>query len=60
MILVLTAITALISLGGIVAQMAAAKTLKGHDEWQHGAFRSHGHTVVDLYAHDVRDPLCNE
>jgi uncharacterized membrane protein len=34
-ILGLTSITALISLGGIVAEMAAAKTLKGHDEWQH-------------------------
>lgn len=43
-ILVLTAITALISLGGIVAQMAAAKTLKGHDEWQHVALS--GLTVI--------------
>jgi uncharacterized membrane protein len=34
-ILVLTVITALISLGGIVAEMAAAKTPQGHDEWQH-------------------------
>jgi uncharacterized membrane protein len=34
-ILGLTSITALISLGGVVAEMAAAKTLKGHDEWQH-------------------------
>jgi uncharacterized membrane protein len=34
-ILGLTIITALISLGGIVAEMATAKTLKGHDEWQH-------------------------
>jgi uncharacterized membrane protein len=36
-ILGLTIVTALISLGGIVAQMAAAKTLKGHDVWQHVA-----------------------
>ena len=36
-ILGLTIITALISFGGIVAEMAAAKTLKGHDEWQHVA-----------------------
>jgi uncharacterized membrane protein len=35
LILALTIITALISLGGIVVEMAAAKTLKGHDEWQH-------------------------
>ena len=35
LILGLTSITALISLGGIVAEMAAAKTLKGHGEWQH-------------------------
>jgi uncharacterized membrane protein len=34
-ILGLTIITAVISLGGIVAEMAVAKTLKGHDEWQH-------------------------
>ena len=34
-ILGLTSVTALISLGGIVAEMVAAKTLKGHDEWQH-------------------------
>jgi uncharacterized membrane protein len=34
-ILGLTIITALISLGGIVAEMATAKTLKGRDEWQH-------------------------
>jgi uncharacterized membrane protein len=36
-ILGLTVITALISLGGIVAEMATAKTLKGHAEWQHVA-----------------------
>jgi uncharacterized membrane protein len=36
-ILVLTIITALVSLAGIVAQMATAKGLKGHDEWQHVA-----------------------
>jgi uncharacterized membrane protein len=34
-ILGLTIITAVISLGGIGAEMAVAKTLKGHDEWQH-------------------------
>ena len=34
-ILGLTIVTAIISLGGIVAEMAAAKTLKGHSEWQH-------------------------
>ena len=34
-ILGLTIITALISLGGIVAEMAAAKAQKGHGEWQH-------------------------
>jgi uncharacterized membrane protein len=36
-ILGLTSITALISLGGIVAEMATAKSLKGHDEWSHVA-----------------------
>jgi uncharacterized membrane protein len=36
-ILVLTIITALISLGGIVAEMATAKAMQGHDEWQHVA-----------------------
>jgi uncharacterized membrane protein len=35
MILALTIITALISLGGIVVEMATAKALKGHHEWQH-------------------------
>ena len=44
MILGLTSITALISLGGIVAEMAAAKTLKGHGEWQHVALA--GLTVI--------------
>jgi uncharacterized membrane protein len=34
-ILGLTSITALISLGGIVAEMAAAKEMKGHHEWRH-------------------------
>jgi uncharacterized membrane protein len=34
-ILGLTIVTALISLGGIVAEMAAAKTLQGRGEWQH-------------------------
>jgi uncharacterized membrane protein len=34
-ILGLTATTALISLGGVVAQMASAKRLSGHHEWQH-------------------------
>jgi uncharacterized membrane protein len=43
-ILSLTSITALISLGGIVAQMATAKKLKGHDEWEHIALA--GLTVV--------------
>jgi uncharacterized membrane protein len=33
----LTSITALISLGGIVAQMAAAKSMSGHHEWEHVA-----------------------
>ena len=35
LILGLTVIAALISLGGTVAEMAAAKTLKGHGEWRH-------------------------
>ena len=34
-ILGLTIITALVSLAGVVAQMATAKTLKGQGEWQH-------------------------
>src|SRR5262249_29531638 len=34
-ILGLTSVTAMISLGGIVAEMAAAKRLQGDDEWQH-------------------------
>jgi uncharacterized membrane protein len=35
LILLLAAITALISLGGTMAQMAAAKTLKSNGGWQH-------------------------
>ena len=34
-ILGLTSITALISLGGIVAELATAKSLQGHNEWRH-------------------------
>src|SRR5271165_5774876 len=35
LILILAAITALISLGGTTTEMAAAKTLKGNGGWQH-------------------------
>jgi uncharacterized membrane protein len=60
-ILGLTSITALISLGGIVAEMAATKTLKGHDEWQHIALAgltvllswTFTHTIFAIhYAHE--------
>ena len=60
-ILGLTIITALISLAGIVAEMAAAKTLKGHGEWQHVALAgltvllswTFTHTMFAIhYAHD--------
>jgi uncharacterized membrane protein len=43
-ILGLTTVTALVSLAGVVAQMAAAKSLKGRDEWQHIALS--GVTVI--------------
>ena len=43
-ILVLTTITAAVSLAGIMAELAAAKTLKGQGEWKHIALA--GLTVV--------------
>ena len=63
-ILGLTIITALISLGGIVAEMATAKTLKGHDEWQHISLAgltvllswTFTHTMFAIhYAHEYYD-----
>src|SRR5262249_59303489 len=60
-ILGLTSITALISLGGIVAEMAAAKKLQGHDEWHHIAVAgltvllswTFTHTIFAIhYAHE--------
>ena len=60
-ILGLTSITALISLGGIMAEMAAAKSLKGHHEWQHIALAgltvllswTFTHTIFAIhYAHE--------
>jgi uncharacterized membrane protein len=43
-ILGLTTITALVSLGGIMLELATAKTLKNHDSWQHIALA--GITVI--------------
>ncbi len=60
-ILGLTSITALISLGGIVAELAAAKSLRGHNEWQHIALAvltvllswTFTHTIFAIhYAHE--------
>jgi uncharacterized membrane protein len=60
-ILALTSITALISLGGIVAELATAKAVKGHDEWHHIALAgltvllswTFTHTIFAIhYAHE--------
>jgi uncharacterized membrane protein len=60
-ILGLTSITAMISLGGIVAEMAAAKRLQGQDEWHHIAVAgltvllswTFTHTIFAIhYAHE--------
>lgn len=60
-ILGLTSITALISLGGIVAEMSAAKALKGDSEWRHIALAgltvllswTFTHTIFAIhYAHE--------
>jgi uncharacterized membrane protein len=60
-ILGLTIVTALISLGGIVAEMATAKALKGYHEWQHIALAgltvllswTFTHTIFAIhYAHE--------
>ncbi len=68
-ILGLTIITALISLGGIVAEMATAKTLKGHDEWQHVSLAgltvllswTFTHTMFAIhYAHEYYEGPENE
>jgi uncharacterized membrane protein len=61
LILGLAAITAMISLGGTMAEMAAAKTLKGDGGWQHVALASltvllswtFAHTIFAIhYAHE--------
>jgi uncharacterized membrane protein len=61
LILVLAAITALISLGGTMAEMAAAKTLEGNSGWQHVALAgltvllswTFAHTIFAIhYAHE--------
>ncbi len=61
LILGLTIVTALISLGGIVAEMAAAKATNGRGEWQHIAVAgltvflswTFTHTVFAIhYAHE--------
>ena len=44
MILGLTIVTALVSLAGVVAEMAKAKALEGRGEWQHIALA--GLTVI--------------
>ena len=60
-ILGLTIITAMISLGGIVAEMATAKSLQGHHEWPHIALAgltvllswTFTHTIFAIhYAHE--------
>jgi uncharacterized membrane protein len=61
LILILAAITAMISLGGTMAEMAAAKTLKGDGGWQHLALAvltvllswTFAHTIFAIhYAHE--------
>ena len=61
LILLLAAITALISLGGTMAEMAAAKALKGDGGWQHIALAgltvllswTFAHTIFAIhYAHE--------
>lgn len=60
-VLALTSITALISLGGIVAEMAAARAMKGHHEWHYLALAgltvllswTFTHTIFAIrYAHE--------
>ncbi len=68
-ILALTTLTALVSLGGIMAELAAAKALMGHHEWQHISLA--GMTVVlswtflhtmfaVRYAHEYYTPSAHE
>jgi uncharacterized membrane protein len=61
LILILAAITAMISLGGTMAEMAAAKSLKGDGGWQHIALAgltvllswTFAHTIFAIhYAHE--------
>ena len=57
-VLGLTSITALISLGGIVAEMATAKAMKGPDEWHHLALsRSDRISFMDVYTYNIRNTL---
>ena len=68
-ILGLTSVTALISLGGVVAEMAAAKASGGHDGWRHIAIAvltvllswSFTHTIFAIhYAHEYYAELEDE
>ena len=68
-ILGLTSITALISLGGIVAELATAKSLEGHNEWRHVGLAgltvllswSFTHMIFAIhYAHEYYSGIENE
>ncbi len=52
-ILGLTSITALISLGGIVAELATAKSLQGHNEWRHVALAGISVLLSWLFMHMI-------
>ena len=53
LILLLAAITALISLGGTMTEMAAAKSLKGDGGWQHIALASLTVLLSWTFAHTI-------
>ncbi|WP_165220564.1 DUF1345 domain-containing protein [Aquisphaera insulae] len=52
-ILVLVAVSALVSLGGTMAEMAAAKSMSGRDGWQHVALASLTVLLSWAFAHAI-------
>ena len=58
-ILALTTITALVSLAGVMMELALAKTLKTHDGWQHiAACRNHCIFIMDIFTYHICSALC--
>ena len=58
-ILGLTTVTALVSLAGVMMELAPGQDAQGPDGWRHvAARRDHRRPVLVVPAHHVRGPLC--